>query len=256
MTVSIDIDKISIYILVFCRMAGMIAFNPLFSRKNIPSRVRMTLVVGITLLITPTLVPALPENFTDFYFIWTMVKELLAGLALGVLFQMFYYLLFTAGDVVDLGFGLSMAKAFDPGTNIQVSMSGNIFQLLFVIYFFATNSHLLLIKLMASSYKLVGMGAVTFGADVGSFFMTLFSSTFLLAMQLALPYIAASFILEISMGILMKLIPQINVFSINFQFKVIFGVLLLFLFAGPTAEFINRYTQIMFDQMQNLLGVV
>ena len=75
-------------------------------------------------------------------------------------------------------------------------------------------------------------------------------------MQLALPFIAASFILEISMGLLMKIIPQINVFAIHFQFKVLLGLLLLFLFAEPTSLFLREYINTLFVSMQNLLGMI
>lgn len=256
MTMNLAIDGLSAYILVFCRMGGMVFFNPLLARKNIPSQFNVALVLGITVLITPMLGWTPPANFTDFMFLWMMMKELFVGVACGFVFQIFYYLLLTAGDVVDMGFGLSMAKAFDPASNVQMSVSGNLFQMLFVVYFFATDSHLTFIKLMVSTYDLVGVGAVSFGADVGRFLFNLFSSTFMLVMQLAMPFIAASFILEISMGILMKLIPQINVFSIHFQFKIILGFILLFLFIGPTAQFIETYIRTMLISMQSLLGVI
>lgn len=256
LTANILIEGLSSYILVFCRIGGMIFFNPLLARKNVPSTVRVALVMCITLLITPTLSAAAPAAFTDFVFLWNMIKELAVGFACGILFQFYYYMLFAAGDIIDMGFGLSMAKAFDPATNIQVSVSGKLFQLLFGLYFFATNSHLVFIYLMVSSYDIVGIGAVTFGADIASFMMTLFSSVFLLTMQLALPFIAASFILEISMGLLMKIIPQINVFAIHFQFKVLLGLLLLFLFAEPTSLFLREYINTLFVSMQNLLGMI
>jgi len=255
MTANLIIDGLSVYILVFSRMGGMLFFNPLLARKNVPSQVRAALALGLTILITPT-VPAPAEELTDLVFIWMLCKELLVGAAFGFVFQIFYYLLFAAGDIIDLGFGMSMAKAFDPGTNIQISLSGNLFQILFVLYLFATNSHLVMIRLMASSYDIVGMGAVTFGADVGSFMFSLFSSAFQLIVQLCLPFLAASFVLEISMGILMKLIPQINVFSIHFQFKILVGLLLLFLFAQPTAAFMEKYISTMLASMKNLLGIV
>lgn len=250
------IEGLSTYILVFCRIGGMIFFNPVLARRDLPSTVRVALVLCTTLLITPTLAAPAPAAFNDLVFLWAMVKELAVGFACGILFQFFYYMLFAAGDIIDMGFGLSMAKAFDPATNIQVSVSGKLLQLLFMMYFFATNSHLVFIYLMRSSYDMVGIGAVTFGANIGSFMMTLFSSVFMLAMQLALPYIAASFILEIAMGLLMKIIPQINVFAIHFQFKVLLGLLLLFLFAEPTSLFIREYISTMFSSMQNLLGIM
>ena len=75
-------------------------------------------------------------------------------------------------------------------------------------------------------------------------------------MHLSIPFMAASLIAEIAMGVLMKLIPQINVFSIHFQLKIILGLGLLFLFAVPTSDFIQSYINEVFIQMQNLLKVL
>jgi len=256
MTLQLLVDNLNAYMLVFCRIGGMIFFNPLLSRKNIPSQFRIALVLGITVLLTPGLDDFAAGQLNHMLsMLMAMIKELMIGVAFGFVFQIFYYLLFTVGDVVDMGFGLSMAKAFDPGTNLQVSVSGNIFQLIFILYFFSVNGHLLLIKIMADSYGIVSMGAVSFGAEVGTFVLTAFVDVFSLAMRLALPFIAASFVLEIAMGILMKLIPQINVFSIHFQIKILFGLMLLFLFAVPITEFIDSYIYNMFLSLRKLLEV-
>lgn len=249
-------EGLEVYLLIFSRIGGMILFNPLLSRKSIPAQFKLALILGITILLVPVVGDTMPGELTGLMLVLATMKELLVGVACGFIFQIFYFLLFTTGDVVDMGFGLSMAKAFDPGANVQMSVSGNIFQLMFILYFFLTDSHLVMIRLMASSYDLVGLGAVTFGADIGKFVTGLFVTAFSLAMRLAMPFIASSFILEFSMGILMKLIPQINVFTIHFQLKIIFGFLLLFMFAGPTAEFVQRYIDTMLMGMQNVFGAV
>lgn len=247
--------QLTAYMLVFCRMGGLFFFNPIFSRKNMPNTMRIALVIGITLILTPTVSGALNVEITSLSLLIMMCKELMVGVACGLVFQFFFYMLFFAGDVIDMGFGLSMAKVFDPGTNVQMSLSGNLFQLIFIMYFFTTDSHLLMIKLFASSYDIVTIGAVQFGGEVGRFATELFIIAFNLAVRLVLPFMAASFILEIAMGILMKLIPQINVFSIHFQFKIILGLGLLFLFAVPVTEFMNLYIDNMFVSIGDLLGM-
>ncbi len=252
MNLTFVLDSLNIYILVFFRVAGMILFNPLLSRRNVPGQIRAALCLGLTLLLAPGLLDTAAGDLNGGALILAMGKELALGLCGGVVFQYFYYLIFLAGDVIDTGFGLSMAKAFDPGTSIQMSLSGNLFQLIFILYLFATNSHLLLIRLIASSYDLVGIGAVRIGTNLARFMTTLFVSAFSLVMRLALPFLAASFVLEMSMGVLMKLIPQINVFSIHFQFKIILGIFLLFLFAVPTANFLENYMNTLFVSIQNL----
>ena len=254
MTLELFAGELPKYALVFCRIGGMILFNPLLQRRNIPSQFKVALILGITLLIAPPL--AAPEAANGLALLPAMVAELMVGLAFGFVFQIFYYLLFAAGDIIDMGFGLSMAKAFDPGTSLQVSVSGNLFQLMFTMYFFATNSHLILIRVMASSYDLVGAGLVSVGANTAQFVTTLFTSAFSLAMRLALPFMAASFFMEFAMGVLMKLIPQINVFSINFQIKILLGMGLLFLFAGPVSTFLEQYLDTMLKSLPALLATM
>ncbi len=254
MTLDIIVEQLSVYILVFCRIGGMIFFNPLLSRQNIPTQFNIALVMGLTVLSAPLITAGDLSVMTDMQFIWLMLTELFVGFCCGFIFQIFYYLIFAAGDIIDLGFGLAMAKAFDPTTNLQISMSGNIFQLIFVLYFFITNSHLVFINIIISSFDIVELGGVFIGPAVYSFIITLFASAFLLVMQLALPFITAAFVLEMSMGILMKIVPQINVFSINFQFKIMFGLLLMFLFAAPTSEFLLKYMNNMISTIQNVFS--
>ena len=251
MNLTVFVDSLPVYLLVFCRIAGIILFNPLLSRSNVPGQVRAGLCLGVTLLLAPGLMDT-AGAFAGPALLFGMAKELLVGLAAGVVFQFFYYLIFLAGDVIDTGFGLSMARAFDPSTSIQMSLSGNLFQLVFIVYFFATNSHLLLIRLIGASYDLVGVGAASLSGRLAQFMTTLFVSAFFLIMQLALPFLAASFVLEMAMGVLMKLIPQINIFSIHFQFKIMFGIILLFLFAVPTGNFLGSYLDNLLVSIQNL----
>lgn len=250
------IESLSVYILVFCRVAGMIIFNPVFARTTVPTQIRAGLVLGLTFLIAqPFTINDLP-NFSEISFLIIMFHELAFGFVCGYVFQFFYYMLFAAGDIIDMGIGLSMAKAMDPGTNLQISVSGNIFQILFTMYLFATDSHLTLIKIVASSYDIIGLGAMNFNLDVSIFMINLFINTFTLAMQLVLPFAAASFTLEMSMGILMKLIPQINVFVINFQFKVLLGISLLYIYAGPVSDFLLNYMNSMYKEMLKLLEIM
>ncbi len=253
MTIDVVFEQLELFILVFARIGGVIFFNPLFARRNVPSQVRVALALGLAILVAPGVQSAGLANGNELALVILIIKEFALGFVLGMVFQFFYYLLFTAGDVVDLGFGLSMAKAFDPSTNINASISGNLFQIVFVLYFFATDSHLTLIKLIVSSFGIIEAGSLSFGPDVWAYVIDLFVGIFNLAMQITLPFAAAIFILEISIGVLMKLIPQINVFVINFQFKVLLGLIVLFVFAEPLTAFLLNYINIMFETMSDTI---
>ena len=245
--------QLTAYLLVFCRMTGVVLFNPLLSRRNLPMRFCMALCLGLAILVAPGIADTMPPVYQPFALLSAVGAELLVGFVWGLIFQSFYYLLFMAGDAIDLGLGLSMAKVFDRNTNIQMSLSGNLFNLLFILFLFATNSHLVLIKLAAASYNIVGVGGAVLDLKLSGFIVDLFLTAVNLVIRLALPFIAATFTVEITMGILMKLVPQINVFSIHFQAKVIIGLILLYAFTAPVSGFIDAYLVVMFQQMENAL---
>lgn len=253
-TLNLIVSNIELYILVFARIAGIVIFNPLFTVNAIPSRVRTVITFGVTVLLTPML--QMPDGYEagSFDFLLCFGKEIVIGFLLSYVFNIFYYLLMTAGDVLDMNFGFAMAKVLDPGTNIQSAFTAKMLNLLFVFYFFATNSHLMLIQTAVQSYELFPIGGSGLSLySAARFSIGLFANVFGLVIKLAVPFVAVELISEISMGILMKLIPQIHIFVIHVQIKIIFAIGLLFVLAGPIAAFIDNYILIMFDNMQNAL---
>lgn len=111
-----------------------------------------------------------------------------------------------------------------------------------------------MIKLFAYSFELIPAGAAAVSMEkAGPFVLALFHSVFVLAIRLTLPFVAAEFVLEAAMGVLMKLIPQIHIFVINLQVKIIAGILLMMLFAVPMGQFIDRYIGTLFEDVQKLL---
>jgi len=248
------VENIEVYVLVFARIAGILLMNPIISKANIPAMVRMALVLCISLLITPAI--KIPADFEagTFDFLLGFGKEIAIGFLLGYVFNIFYYMLMTAGDILDTNFGFAMAKMFDPATNIQSAVTSHLLHLLFVLYFFVTDSHLTLMSVAISSFDILPIGLEGFALDsAAAFAIDLFGSVFALAMKLAFPFIAAEFILEVSMGILMKLIPQIHIFVIDFQLKILLAIVLLFILAAPIGAFIDNYTIKLFDEMKNAL---
>ena len=253
MTWDFAFHQLTGYLLVFCRMAGVVLFNPVLSRRNIPTQFNIALCLGLSILIAPAFMGTMGPVDNPFYLVTAIGAEVLVGLVWGLIFQIFYYFLFMAGDAIDMGIGMSMAKVFDRDANIQASLSGNIFNLVFIMFLFATNSHIGLIRLAAASYNIIGVGGAVLSVRLSGFIVDVFLQALLLVIRLCLPFLATTFTVEITMGVLMKLVPQINVFSIHFQAKVIMGLLLLYAFTVPVSSFIDRYIVHMFQYMERAL---
>ena len=144
----------------------------------------------------------------------------------------------------------------DPGTQIQMSVSSTFLNLSFIIYLFSTNSHLILIRLFSTSFVLIPAGGGIITEQLPRFMVEVFGYAFQLAYQLALPFIAMELVLEFSVGILMKFIPQINVFVVNIQLKVLLGITLLLLFVPAVSSFLNDYLNTTLTRMQDVLRLM
>ena len=251
MRIEILFEGLLVYLLVFVRISGMILLNPVFARNNIPQIARMGLVLCLTLLIAPMQPVGAIAAMSDLEYAFSVLRELFVGALYGYIFILFYYFLYYAGEVMDTDIGLAMAKTFDPATQIQVSFSGQIVTIFFITYLFATGSHLALLRMYADSFQFIPLGASSLSLTITGFMLELFSSVFLLAIRLVAPLMVAEFILQASMGILMKFIPQITVFVINFQLRILLGLLMLYLLAPFIGQFIDNYITVLFD---NLIG--
>ncbi len=251
---TISFGNLNVLVLIFARVGGMLFFNPVMSRRNVPAMARAGLAFGLSIVLMPNVDIALVAGAQGFSLFTAMMSELFTGFAAGIVFSFYYYLIFMAGDLVDNAFGLAMAKTFDPGTNIQSSLSSSMFNFMFLAYFFMTGCHLVFIRLIAESYSLVPLGGAVVGGRIFECVITMFVEAFDLAMHLVLPFLAASFVLEISMGVLMKLVPQISVFSIHFQVKILLGFVLLFIFAGPVSGFVESYVTEALARVQDVFA--
>lgn len=253
---SLTIGSLTSYICVFARIGGVFAFNPIFSRRNLPTMLRMGIIFCLTLLLAPVI--SLPDGFdaNALNLTASVFKELSVGALFGYVFSLYYYMIMLAGDIVDSQAGFSMARTMDPATQVQNAVTGSFLNILFLMYFFAGGSHLVMIKIIESTFDFIPLGVPAFNLErIASFAIGLVGGAFSLAVRLVFPFAAVEFVAEIALGILMKLIPQIHVFVINMQLKIFIAVLLLFTLISPLTNFVGSYIDEMFVQIQNSISV-
>lgn len=242
------------YLLVFARVFGIFVFNPIFARKNIPSMVK----IGSTIVLTIVIGMSAINNVTVVYdsvplLAVAFLKEGFVGVVLGFFTQMFLSTLLLSGEMMDMQSGLGMAKIYDALTGVQMSLFGSITTYMFVLYFFVTNCHLTYIKIFAISYDFIPVGYESINPDVATIIVYYFGTVLTLAVKLALPLVVAELLLEFSMGILMKAVPDIQVMQVNIQVKLLFGLFIMFLIISPVSNFIDKYMGIM---IENLVGIL
>lgn len=246
-------ESLIIYMLVFARIGAIMFFNPIFSRSNVPNQYKLIFVLWLSVVIVPTINISGIYFETDFSMFLALSNELMLGFALNFVFIIFYYMIYYAGDTIDFAFGLSMAKVFDPGTNMQMSLTGNLLTILFTIYFFAMDCHLLFIKIIASSFTFIQLGAVIIPEEFPTFMLEVFNLCLFLMIKLTAPFVVLEFIIAITLGILMKLVPQIHVFVLSIQMKILSGFALLIIIFPNIIELTDEYMKRLFLAIQELL---
>ena len=247
------------FLLVFLRVTGIFTFNPIFSRTNVPNRIK----VGASLALSVTMLWTMggnvgynAANLMDF--VATCLKEMLVGLVLGFLVNLILTVIIYAGDLIDTQVGFSMAKAMDPSTGVTMSIFANVYYYIFVLYFFITGGHLSYIKLFSLSYELTPIG-YSFGLNTVnlSYVITCYLGTVLtLAVKFAFPIIASQLITEFAIGVMMKAVPTIQIFVVNIQLKIIVGMMVLLAVSGPMSDFLDKLLGIMFDNLYSAVGLI
>jgi flagellar biosynthetic protein FliR len=219
------------FLLVFIRFAGWVIVSPVFGRKNIPGMLRVAfglIMTMITVFTLPLPEKVLSESFIEFF--GYGVREMMFGMIMGFVSLVIFQLGIAAGQLIDMQIGFGMSSLFDPQFGVQVPLSGNLLNIIIMLIFFTVNGHHMLIWIMHSSFEAIPVGQVVFGAKLFEYIVSYFIWFFILAVKITFPIIAVAVIIEVSLGIVMKTMPQMNMFVVGIPLKLVVGIFSLILF--------------------------
>ncbi|MGB5824025.1 MAG: flagellar biosynthetic protein FliR [Proteocatella sp.] len=251
-----DQSQLILWTLIMVRCTGVILLNPILGRRNVPGIVKSGFILALSLLVF-TYDKKLSIEVAGFLeYALLLLKELAVGYIIGYVTQLFMYICIYAGGIIDFQMGLSMATIYDAQSNSSIPITGTVFNTLFVLIFFAVDGHLALIKLFMQSSEIIPYGQVVINAGIAPVILKIFIGCTVLAVKLAFPIIAIEFLTEMGVGILMKAIPQINVFVVNIQAKIIIGFIVLIFMFSPMASFVNNAVVAMIDTLREVITLI
>ena len=248
-----DWQELTLFLFINARVGGFVLFNPLLGRNNIPAAFRggMALVLSWFVMGVTTQRVDIPGTLPELGL--TLMLELGLGFLLGMAVNFFFYIPQLAGSIVDTQMGMTMNQMYDPGTSANLSVTGQILNALMNLLFFAAGGHLTLLRIFLTSGELVPFGQVSIGLPAYNLLLELFVECTVLGIKLSMPILAAELIAQVGMGVLMKVIPQINVFAINIELKVIVGLALLLVLTIPFSEFLLQAEAAMLNALRDVL---
>ena len=223
----LDWAELTLFLFINARVSGFILFNPILGRNNVPAAVRAGMALVLSVFVASITTQQAPEPVGVAELMVRLALEMGLGYLLGMAVNFFFYIPQLAGSMIDTQMGMTMNQMYDPGTSANMSVSGMILNALMTLLFFAAGGHLTLMRIFLTSQDIVPLGGVPVGVPALQYLLELFIECTVLAVKLCMPILAAELIAQVGMGVLMKVIPQINVFAINIELKVIVGLVLL-----------------------------
>lgn len=257
MTNALEFDyNFTLLLLIFMRMSGCIFFNPILGRKNLPALLR----VGLSLMLTVFTYPLVPQQNLQISSVLVMalacMKELLIGFVVGFIIEMFLSVIIMGGEQIDMQVGISMSRIYDPQSNLAMPLSASVINAMYLMIFFSSNSHLTLIRVFVRLGMALPYGDQLLSANVFGNLAAMFSLMLIYAAQLALPMIAVQMIAQVGIGLMMRAVPQIDIFTIEIQLKLIIGFVTILVLVPPLSDFIEKLISLMFQTISQIYGLM
>ena len=232
------------FLLTFARVGTMIMLLPGIGEMNLPSRVRLAMALVLTAILLPAHQSAYAVDLKALGpVLLVLFQELLVGAVLGLTARMAISALQVAGFVVANQLGLGFATAVDPTQNQQGIIVGNFLSVLGITLIFATDLHHLVIAALNDSYTIFAPGEIPPIGDAAQHVTRIVATSFKIGIQLSAPFLVFGLLFNLGLGILSRLMPQMQVFFIGLPLSILLGLLLLLLVIGAMMGTFTGYLE-------------
>ena len=230
------------FLLVFARTGTMVMLLPGLGEQNVSPRLRLTIALVLAAVLLPLHRRAYHIDTSALGpAIVMLVEEIMIGAVLGLTARLTVSALEVAGSVIAQQLGLGFVTAVDPTQNEQGVIIGNFLTMLGITLFFATDMHYLVIAALNDSYDLFEPGEVPAVGDVAALMTKTVSGAFRIGIQLSAPFLAFGLLFNVGLGVLSRLMPQMQVFFVALPLTILIGLVFLLLVLGTMMGFFLDY---------------
>ncbi len=239
------------FMLVFARVGAMVMLLPGLGETNIPVRVKLSIALLLTLILLPLHRQAYHIDMQSIASLLVlMLHEIIIGIVLGATARVTLAALQVAGSVIAQQMGLGFVTSVDPTQGEQGLLIGNFLTMLGVTLLFATDSHHLVIAALSESYSIFAPGETVATGDVASLATGAFAAAFKLGLQLSAPFLVFGLVFNLGLGVLARLMPQMQVYFVGVPLSIFAGFLIFaVVLAAMMGTFLDYFTGVMHQMM-------
>src|SRR6478752_2028379 len=233
------------FMLVFARIGAMVMLLPGLGESNIPVRIKLAIALLLTLVILPLHRAA---YHIDTGSLASLLVLMLHEIVIGATARVTLSALQVAGSVIAQQLGLGFVTAIDPTQGQQGVLVGNFLTILGVTLLFATDSHHLVIAALNDSYAIFSPGEMMGSGDVAALATRAFAAAFKIGMQLSAPFLVFGLVFNIGLGVLARLMPQMQVYFVGVPLSILAGFLIFALvIAAMMGTFLDYFIGVMHE---------
>lgn len=260
------------FLLVLGRTSGVVMGSPFWGGASSPKLVRVVLTMGLSVAVYPFALPAVgapePPSFSLLTLLLALGREVLIGLSAGWMAQLLFAGMRMAGHYIEIKMGLGLTQLVDPHDGGQTSLMSALLDVIASLVFLAVNGHHLLIRALVSSYRLVPLAegarpeSTVFNAAAGGVTPVLLrmlvesaGMIFPMALRVSAPIVIGSLLADVVLGIISRMVPQLNLFAVILPAQFAFGLLLFFLALPFLVWFCVDQLAVIGDHLNSLFAV-
>jgi flagellar biosynthetic protein FliR len=247
---SFSYGDLEIFLLIFVRVASFIFIAPFFGGRQTPNLVK----IGFGLLLSIMLYGAVPFEAPSYNTIigYTVIvlKEAMVGLLIGFAVTLCQQITAFAGSVVDMQIGLSMVSMMDPATSQQITITGSLYSQYLTLALIITGMYQYILKALVDSFTLIPInGAVIHSDRMLNVMLAFMKNYIVIGFRICLPIFIITFITNVVLGVLAKVSPQMNMFSVGIQIKIVVGLVIMFI----TVTMLSDASNFIFINMKEMI---
>jgi flagellar biosynthetic protein FliR len=240
------------WLMVFLRVSAFLLVLPFFSVANFPAIMRVA-VAALTALLLAPLLPPFPLNHLSFLSLFgVMIQEVSVGLLLGFVSRMVFYGVDMAGNVIANELGFNLGAVLDPSSRMGSPVPGSILFFLAAVVMLTLNLHHWILVGFERTYLVLPIGGAHLDGALFDGIVGFTSGIFVVALQIAAPVLAVSFVVTLVFAVLSRAVPQMNVFILSFSFRIIGGLVVFGFSLQLAAQHVVNYLNRLPDDLLNV----
>jgi flagellar biosynthetic protein FliR len=228
------------FLLTLMRISLVVFLLPFFGGSGMPRMVKAAFCLVLTLGLWPSLSfsgVSLPSNQWQIGLM--LAGELFLGLVMGMVVRFVFAGIQTAGHIIGFQMGFAMMNVVDPMSGVSVSLTSQFLYIVTLLIFLALNGHLVMLQGLGASFEFVPPGSLLLNDAVVDHILEFSGQIFVLAIKVAAPVMVAELMVSLSLGLMARMAPQVNVLFVGFPIKIAVG----FLFMGVLLTLLSQYMQ-------------